>query len=194
MFRKLSLSVALVMVLGAALVALAPVAAQEETVNLRLATWDDENAAKVTQVVLDGFMEKYPNITVVNEPLGDDAHVKLLTQLAAGTAADVVMVDSGFLGLVKDFLMPLDDLIADPEVGLNVDDYYPEILAVGAIDGVQYLLNKDYATTVAIINTGMMEAAGLELPEDGWTYERLSLLRPVDDSGRQRQQRPQPGL
>ncbi|HMM27669.1 MAG: extracellular solute-binding protein [Chloroflexota bacterium] len=171
MFRKLSLSVALVMVLGAALVALAPVAAQEETVNLRLATWDDENAAKVTQVVLDGFMEKYPNITVVNEPLGDDAHVKLLTQLAAGTAADVVMVDSGFLGLVKDFLMPLDDLIADPEVGLNVDDYYPEILAVGAIDGVQYLLNKDYATTVAIINTGMMEAAGLELPEDGWTYE-----------------------
>ncbi|MCC6798547.1 MAG: extracellular solute-binding protein [Anaerolineae bacterium] len=171
MFRKLSLSVTLALVLGAALVAFAPVAAQDEQVNLRLATWDDENAAKVTQVVLDGFMEKYPNIMVVNEPLGDDAHVKLLTQLAAGTAADVVMVDSGFLGLMKDFLMPLNDLMAGPETGLNVDDYYPEILAVGAIDGVQYLLNKDYATTVAIINTGMMDAAGLELPQDGWTYD-----------------------
>lgn len=171
MFRKLSWSVALIMVIGAALVALSPAAAQDEQVNLRLATWDDENAAKVTQVVLDGFTEKYPNISVVNEPLGDDAHVKLLTQLAAGTAADVVMVDSGFLGLMKDFLMPLDEYIADPEVGINLDDYYPDILAVGAIDGVQYLLNKDYATTVSIVNVDMIEAAGLEVPQEGWTYD-----------------------
>src|SRR5690606_140434 len=126
MSHKLSLSVALILVIGATLLAFAPAAAAQEQVNLRLATWDDENAARVTQVVLDGFMEKYPEISVVNEPLGDDAHVKLLTQLAAGTAADVVMVDSGFLGLVKDFLMPLDEYIADPEIGINVEDYYPE--------------------------------------------------------------------
>jgi len=61
MFRKLSLSVALVLLISAALVAFGPAMAQEQ-INLRLATWDDENAAKVTQVVLDGFMEKYPNI------------------------------------------------------------------------------------------------------------------------------------
>lgn len=174
MLHKLSLSVALIMVIGAALLAFAPAAAQDEQVSLRLATWDDENAARVTQVVLDGFMEKYPNISVVNEPLGDDAHVKLLTQLAAGTAADVVMVDSGFLGLVNDFLMPLDEFIADSENGINIDDYYPEILGVGAIDGVQYLMNKDYATTVSIINTDMLEAAGLELPAEDWTYEDLT--------------------
>lgn len=171
MYRKLSAMLATALVLSAVLLAISGHASAQEKINLRLATWDDENAAKVTQVVLDGFMEKYPNISVVNEPLGDDAHVKLLTQLTAGTAADVVMVDSGFLGKMKDFLMPLNDYINDPEVGINLDDYYPELLAVGAIDGVQYLLNKDYATTVTIVNTGMLEAAGLELPQDGWTYD-----------------------
>ncbi len=171
MFRKLSLAVATVLVLSAMLLAFAGHSQAQEQINLRLATADDENAAKVTQVVLDGFMEKYPNISVVNEPYGDEGWVKLLTQVTAGTAADVVMVDSGYLGATKDYLMPLDDFIADPEVGINLDDYYPNILGVGQADGHQYLMNKDYATTVSIVNVGMLEAAGLEVPQDGWTYD-----------------------
>lgn len=69
-------------------------ASDDEPITLRFAWWggDERNAA--TLEVIEQFEALHPNVTIEAEYGGNDGyHDKLATQLASGTAADIVQVD-----------------------------------------------------------------------------------------------------
>lgn len=66
----------------------------DEPITLRFSWWggDERNAA--TLDVIEQFEQLHPNVTIEAEYGGNDGyHDKLATQLASGTAADIVQVD-----------------------------------------------------------------------------------------------------
>ena len=67
--------------------------ASGDPVTLRFAWWGDDRTA-ATMEVIDQFEALYPNVTIEAEYGGSDGYNdKLATQLASGTAADIVQVD-----------------------------------------------------------------------------------------------------
>ena len=49
--------------------------------------------------------------------------------------------------------------------------YLPGLLEPGQVDGVQYLLPKDYSPLAVYYNKTIFDAAGIAYPEDGWTWD-----------------------
>jgi multiple sugar transport system substrate-binding protein len=154
-----------------------PALAQEETVHLTFGNWDDENGQIRHIAAVEDFHAQYPDIEVEIIPhAGGDWHTKVLTWIATGELPDVYMADSSFLGLYAEAggLVNLRPYVEDPEVGFDPDEvFYREVYENGFYQGDPYLLAKDYSTVAIYANKALFDAAGIELPEEGWTYDDL---------------------
>ena len=63
----------------------------DEDITLRFAWWGGDERNEATLKVIEQFEATHPNITIEAEYGGSDGyHDKLATQLASGTAADIV--------------------------------------------------------------------------------------------------------
>ena len=151
--------------------------AQPASVNLTFGSWDDENGNRRHLAALEDFNAEYPNIEVEIQPNpGGDWHTRILTLIAAGELPDVYMADSSFVPLYVESggLMNLRPFIEDPEVGFDPDElFYRGVYENGFYQGDPYVLAKDYSTVAIYANRSLFEAAGIPLPEDGWTYDDL---------------------
>ena len=79
---------------GAASTSTAASTSSDEQVTLRFAWWGGDERANATMEVINKFMEENPNIKIEAEYGSSDGyHDKLATQLASGTAADIVQID-----------------------------------------------------------------------------------------------------
>ncbi|MGI6333540.1 MAG: ABC transporter substrate-binding protein [Saccharofermentanales bacterium] len=68
-----------------------------EDISLRFCWWGAEARHKATLATLDLYHSKNPNITIVGEYSEWSGYLdKLLTQLASGTAPDIIQVDNRF--------------------------------------------------------------------------------------------------
>ncbi len=95
-FLAMLLSLCMVMTLCASISA----AGEEvnEPVTLRMSWWGGEERAKATKAAVDAFMKKYPWITVECEYANFDGwQEKCATQLAAGTAPDLMQINWNWL-------------------------------------------------------------------------------------------------
>ncbi len=72
--------------------------------------------------------------------------------------------------------------------------FYPGVYENGFYQGDPYLLNKDYSTVAVYANKKLFDAAGIELPQEGWTYDDLLDIAHAAYRRCERQQRRQPGL
>ncbi|CAA9377642.1 MAG: hypothetical protein AVDCRST_MAG93-8941, partial [uncultured Chloroflexia bacterium] len=52
------------------------------------------------------------------------------------------------------------------------DDVFPSMLQLGQYDGGQYMMPRDYNHLVTFYNATAFKDAGLDMPEDGWTWEQ----------------------
>jgi multiple sugar transport system substrate-binding protein len=168
--RFLRASIAVRSTLAVLLVAmLAPIGAvgalaQDQT-TVRLAGPPSSPAeTELLQQVLDDFEAANPDIQVQFEPIPDDYPVKLQTDLAAGTAADVFYVDTSYAQdlMSRDVLLPLDDYMAAS--GFSSDDFYPGLIQAFQWQGVTYGLPKDWSPLAMVYNEQMFEEAGVEVP------------------------------
>ena len=65
-----------------------------DSASLRFAWWGGDERNEATQKVIQQFMDAHPGVTIEGEPGSSDGyHDKLATQLASGTAADIVQID-----------------------------------------------------------------------------------------------------
>jgi multiple sugar transport system substrate-binding protein len=146
---------------------------EEEEIVITLGSWEDEIGAERVQRILDGFEAKYPNITIEHQPVPDEYATKMLTQIAAGTAPDVIQVGEFWAAyfIEQGGFLDLSSFIDDPEVGVDTSKFYPEVYEVGVLGGKPYLFNKDFATMAVYINTDLFDAAGIPYPEEGWTFD-----------------------
>ena len=142
-------------------------------VTLRFSWWGGDERNEATMQVIDQFEKLYPNITIEGEYGSSDGyHDKLATQLASGTAADIVQVDPEtfptFINVNPDYFLNLDDL--DIDMSDFSEDYIHKQIN-GYYDGKQLGLPTGIAGGAILVNQDLADEIGVDLSKDNLTWE-----------------------
>ena len=146
-----------------------------EQIVLRVGTGDSGEGLAPHQEIIRRFEEANPDITVQLEPVsGSDYYARLLTQIAAGDAPDIMNIGDDAVPQFVDAeaFLPLDDFIAG-EDGLDTSIYLPGLLEPGQWEGQQWFLPKDYSPMAVYYNKAIFDEYGVPYPEAGWTWDDL---------------------
>ncbi len=182
--RVLRLSFLLVLVAGLLLSACtAPVAAPASDAagdasaaqaTVRVMTFFAYDNPEVEQAVVDAFEAANPGINVELELTNyNDIFTKFQTQVAGGTAPDVISMNFENLRsfATRGAVEPLTDRIAADDFDTSI--YYPNTLDMHTVDGTVYGLPATFSDNVLYYNKDMFDAAGIAYPDDTWDWAKL---------------------
>lgn len=177
MFKKLVfLSVLLLILVPVAGISTAQDGCDGEVVQLRLDDWSSGDRVEYMNQVLEAFEAEFPCIEVSAEPnIGADQNTRRLTMIASGTAPDLLATGESWIPLYAEAggFLDLTPFIEGP------DGFDPEAIFSGSVfdqgyyQGTPYAIAKDYSTSAVYINRALFDAAGLDIPEAGWTYDDM---------------------
>jgi multiple sugar transport system substrate-binding protein len=164
----------------------------QDKVKLRMSTWAGVGEAAELQAILDKINAESTEFEIIHEPMPSDYMTQVKTQLAGGTAADLYWVGNEDLALAAEgVFLPLTDCLADQPAGSagDVNDYYPAIISTATQDGVVYGLPWIAQPVVLFYNKALFDAAGLDYPEAGWTWDEFyedakALTKDTDGDGK----------
>jgi multiple sugar transport system substrate-binding protein len=163
-------------------------AATDNTIVIRAGTGDGGDGLTPHQQIIQNFEDQNTNVIVQLEPVsGRDYYARLLTQLAAKAAPDIMQIGDDAVPsfVTKNAFVPLDAYLTASNFDASI--YLPGLLDPGKIDGKQYLLPKDYSPLAVYFNKTLFDAASVSYPADGWTWDDLlntaQKLTLKDDSG-----------
>jgi len=165
----------------------APVEASAEQVVIRVGTGDSGEGLAPHQEIIRRFEEANPDVKVQLEPVsGNDYYARLLTQIAAGDAPDIMNIgDDAVPRFVEsDAFIPLQSFIDDSNFDTSV--YLSGLLDPGTLDGELYFLPKDYSPLAVYYNERIFDENGVDYPEDGWTWDDFlatAQALTIDDNG-----------
>ncbi len=178
----------------------APAAAQPESaapaatekVRIRLATWAGVEEAKELQAVIDKVNAAATTYEIVHEPQPADYYTKIQTNLAGGTAADLLWLSQEFVAGYADkgVLLDITDYLkGDSRPAANLDDYFPDILQTAQYNGRTYGLPWIAQPVMLYYNPKMFADAGVEPPNENWTWDDFKaaaerLTRDIDGDGK----------
>ncbi len=151
-----------------------PTEAASATTVLRVGTGDGGDGLTPHQAIIQNFEDKNPNIIVQLEAVaGRDYYARLLTQLAAKAAPDIMQVgdDAVPMFVSKGAFVALDDLLKAEKFDPSI--YLPGLLEPGKIDGKQYLLPKDYSPLAVYYNKKLFDDAKVAYPKADWTWDEF---------------------
>ncbi|MFN8440739.1 MAG: sugar ABC transporter substrate-binding protein [Caldilineaceae bacterium] len=191
MFKRLSWSLTLVLVLATVLtacVAPAPAGAPAASsggdqaasssgpVTLTWALWGSPEEVASHQVVADAFMKEHPEIKIEiwSQPWGD-YFTKIKTLWASGDSKSIP--DVAFLWPTPSYaaqgvLENLDPFIE--KSGYKIDDYWPGLLESAKYDGHIYGFPRDIDVAILYYNKDIFDEAGVAYPTDSWTWDDLT--------------------
>ena len=138
---------------------------------IRVGTGDSGEGLSPHQEIIALYEAENPDVLVQLEAVaGNDYYTRLFTQLSANAAPDVMQIgDDAVPSFVEEgAFVPLENYLPedfDPSI------YLPGLLEPGQVDGVQYLLPKDYSPIAVFYNKTIFDAAGMDYPQDGWTWD-----------------------
>ncbi|MBB6670002.1 ABC transporter substrate-binding protein [Cohnella nanjingensis] len=143
---------------------------QHDPVEIRVGVPEWPGEAENVDAVVKAFKEKYPYVTVNVEKMVGDPHAKVLAQSAANELPDVFWLPDTSVREFQDLgiLAPLDDAIAAN--GIDTGDVYSSMLGLGQVDGKTYMVPRDYAHVVTLVNTSLLKEAGLSMPSNDWDW------------------------
>jgi multiple sugar transport system substrate-binding protein len=146
-------------------------------VNLRVDDWSSGDRVEYMNQVVEAFQAENPCITVTLEPnIGDDQNTRRLTWLSAGTSPDLMAYPPEWASLYMESsdntaYIDLSSYVNGPD-GIEIGkDVYEGIYQQGFYDGHPVALPKDYSTSSFYINTALFDAAGIDVPTEGWTWD-----------------------
>lgn len=162
-------------------------ASDDEPITLRFAWWggDERNAA--TLEVIEQFEALHPNVTIEAEYGGNDGyHDKLATQLASGTAADIVQVDPEtfpqYVSTGDYFVNYMDYSNMDLS---TFDENYISLEINGRYDGKQLGLPTGISGAGILVNQDLTDEIGIDFTQ-AYTWDDLlemgRKVREYDDS------------
>lgn len=146
----------------------------QEPVTITMSTWAGVDEAAQLQGIIDGINEGNTEYQIVHQPLPADYSTQIQTQLAGGTAADLLWMDQGQMSLAADgSFLPLTDCVANAEAGTagDVADYYPGVIQTAYQGDTLYGLPWIAQPVVVYFNKDMFDAAGVEYPTADWTWD-----------------------
>jgi multiple sugar transport system substrate-binding protein len=174
LFRLLSVAMMLSLVLSACATTTPTTPAAGGTIVIRAGTGDGGDGLTPHQQIIQNFEDQNPNVIVQLEPVsGRDYYARLLTQLAAKAAPDIMQIGDDAVPsfVTKDAFVPLDTYLQDSNFDASI--YLPGLLDPGKVDGKQYLLPKDYSPLAVYYNKKLFDEANVPYPVEGWTWEDL---------------------
>lgn len=164
---------------------------------LKIFMRDSPDFVVAADATIAKFKELYPNVTLdirYNTPAGDWAGYtnKYLNQVAAGDAPDVVETAiEGFemiasTGLLADLAPLIEDSTELSSVVADIDPNLLNAMKSRSTGELNYY-PLQWNNVVIYYNIDLFDAAGLEYPQAGWTWEEFAetakALTVRDDSG-----------
>ncbi len=143
-----------------------------EPVELRLVLWDDRQV-EVHELMIETFQEDFPHISIDVEVIPADYWTVVKTQIAGGDPPDIMWINvPNYPDLaLNDALLPITDLVERDNVDLSP---FPDALVDSYIlDGELYGISKDFDTIGLYYRTDLFDAAGLDYPDETWTWDDL---------------------
>jgi multiple sugar transport system substrate-binding protein len=122
--------------------------------------------------LLQRFHELHPDIRV--RPIwvpGPQYQTKLKTLIAAGKAPDLFWSGDVWVAYELPFLADLSDLVARDAAELDLDDFYPELLAACRYNGRQILLPRWFNIGLLYYNRKIFDDAHEPYPSPEWTWD-----------------------
>ena len=147
--------------------------AAEGDVTLRFAWWGGDERANATLEVIKQFEAANPNIHIEAEYGSSDGyHDKLATQLASGTAADIVQIDPetmpAFVATGDYFLNYMD---YDFDLS-NFEESYISQRVNGRFDGKQLGLPTGIAGPALVVNKELADKYGIDFSQP-YTWDQF---------------------
>lgn len=143
-------------------------------VQIRLATWTGVDEAKELQAVIDKVNAAATTYEIVHEPQPADFYTKIQTNLAGGTAADLIWLSQEYIAGYADkgVLLDLTDMLAQDQRGAaKLDDYFPNVLQTAQYNGRTYGLPWIAQPVMLYYNPKLFSDAGVQPPSDNWTWD-----------------------
>ncbi|MGP6139944.1 ABC transporter substrate-binding protein [Jeotgalibaca sp. A127] len=146
----------------------------DEKVTIRIGTWEGGDGQKMQEEIAAAYMADNSNVEIIVESVPDNYGTKLLTQIAGGDAPDIFQIGDGDVSMFQS-RGALENLTPymEGDNGLNMDDFFGEVLEVGNIDGNYYTMPKDYSTFAIYYNKDLFDSAGVDYPTSDWTWEEF---------------------
>ncbi|MFC5649910.1 ABC transporter substrate-binding protein [Paenibacillus solisilvae] len=141
---------------------------QNEKITLKFAGYED---AKIMDGMIKGFMEKYPNITVVrDEKINWPWNESLATAASANDMPDVFWLDTVSVGVENDWLLDLSPYWNDdPET----EAVYPNIAAQAKYNGKRFAAAGWQVLYGVYLNKTLFEKNNVALPSYDWTIDEM---------------------
>lgn len=136
-------------------------------ITLSYAIWD-ENQKPAMEDIAAAFEKENPNVTIdIQVTPYKEYFTKLQTAATGGSAADVFWMNGPNFQLYASNgqLAPLDD------AGVDAADYPQGLIDLYTFDGTLYGAPKDFDTVALWYNKELFDAAGVEYPTAGWTWD-----------------------
>ncbi len=134
--------------------------------------WGDPAELPPNDEVIAAFEAAHPDIQVETQHSPWNSYFdRLQTQMAGGTAPDVMFINNVPSYAERGVLEPLDAYIKAS--GFNSDAYYPDLRRIFSYDGATYGFARDNDTTVLFYNKDLFDAAGVAYPDDTWDWAKL---------------------
>lgn len=139
---------------------------------IHVGTWESGQAASFQKKIAQAYMKSHPNVEVDIESVPDNYGTKILTQIAGGNAPDIFQIGDGDVSTFqsKGAILNLSPFIKGKN-GLDTNNYYPQLLNIGRINGNYYTLPKDYSTIAVYYNKDLFDKAGISYPSNDWTWK-----------------------
>ncbi len=148
-------------------------ASSDEEITLRMSWWGGDERNEATLQVIEQFEAAHPNVTIEAEYGGNDGyHDKLATQLASGTAPDIVQVDPEIFPTyvaTGDYFLDYKDYGIDLS---NFEEAYIGIPINGNYDGKQLGLPTGISGAGIMVNKDLADAIGLDFSKT-YSWEDL---------------------
>ena len=149
--------------------------------------WGDPGELPPNDEVIAAFQEIHPDIRIEKQHAPWASYFdRIQTQMAGGTAPDVMFLNNIPSYASRGVLQPLDELVA--ESGFDLEGYNEQLLRIFSYDGKLYGFPRDNDTTVLYYNKDLFDAAGVGYPSAEWSWDDLREaaleLTQRDDRGR----------
>jgi multiple sugar transport system substrate-binding protein len=147
----------------------------DETVELVYQDWATTWFPPMVEEMMPIFNEEHPNIQVSYVPQSDDVDVKLLAQMVAGEAPDLMFGCCTWFPIIaqKGQLLDLSPYVESDLDPAIIEDFDPaQYNALFLPDGTQYALPKYHGALALFYNKDLFDEYGVDYPPaEGWTLD-----------------------
>ena len=154
----------------------ATVASGGEPVELRWLDWSDQD--DIVNNAIASFKERFPNVTINFEPIGDAWGDKQLTQMVSGTAPDILTSYdvTSYIWAEKGQLLDLNPLVERDLTPEQIGDFFDHQWNGLIYPGSKIRMGIPYYAWVYqyYYNMDAFDEAGVSYPKSGWTVDDYS--------------------